>query len=109
MRRRSVYLCLVLWPCCGTLTAASPYSSWGQEDVLLYYQKEGYTTPLRWGAGALLGAPRSLPLRAPILAQLKLGAVAAGARSNLRGHLNSRVAAPRQSTHPPRRHKQERR
>ena len=28
MRRRSVYLCLVLWPCCGTLTAASPSSSW---------------------------------------------------------------------------------
>ena len=32
-----------------------------------------------------------------------------GRRALLRGHLNSRAAAPRQSTHPPRRHKQERR
>ena len=28
-------------------------------------EKEGYTTPSTLGAGALLGAPRSLPLRAP--------------------------------------------
>ena len=30
-----------------------------------YTKKRATHGPLRWGAGALLGAPRSLPLRAP--------------------------------------------